>query len=95
MTEQTPLADPTNTLLAAQQCGLTMGRIHAEDGTELAVMTIRTPSTTLTVMLPYEDAAAWLRTFRDTVNRMDKPVTTVPANQRQGQRRRRKPPVRK
>lgn len=55
---QTPPMDPGNSILAPGPAQLAASQVQTTNGAMLAV-TVRTPSTTVTVFLTREDAAAW------------------------------------
>jgi len=57
------LLDPGNTLLAGEVYALNLGRAQNEQGWRL-VLTIRTPSTTLTCFLEREAGLQWARAIR-------------------------------
>jgi hypothetical protein len=56
-----PLADPGNVLLAPGPQELTTGKLPQTPDGPKVVLTIRTPTTTLTVMLGKADAITWGR----------------------------------
>ena len=58
MPQQVPPFDQGNMLLTEQAAQLTTAKVPAPDG-ERMVLTIRTASTTLTVLLTGQDAKTW------------------------------------
>jgi hypothetical protein len=64
-----PPVDPGNQLLAETSAQLTTGLIQTPAGQRLA-LTIRTPSTTLTVLLQQGDARAWAAGILGAANQM-------------------------
>lgn len=61
---QEPVADPGNRLLAVRPARIYVKPINADDGQSLLAVTIRTETTTLTVMLNAEDCAVWGNVIR-------------------------------
>jgi hypothetical protein len=55
--------DPNNPILATGPARLDTGTITVPQAGKLGVFTVRTPSTTVTVMLSAEDARSWADLF--------------------------------
>jgi hypothetical protein len=53
------LFDTANLLLSQTVCRLDAGTMTIPDGTKVAILTIRTPSSTTTVFLVKEDLGVW------------------------------------
>lgn len=64
------LVDTGNTLLSRTDFQLSTGSIEAPGGT-LGVLTIRTPSTTLTLFLPGKDVKEWAGMLDDLAAQLD------------------------
>ena len=58
--QQPPIVDPGNTLLTQTPAQLVTGFVQTPNG-QLSVLTIRTPTTTLTVMLNGQDIKTWAK----------------------------------
>jgi hypothetical protein len=56
-----PLFDAGNRLLAPVAANLDAGTVTRPDGARLVVLTVRTASTTVTVMLDEPEFAAWMK----------------------------------
>lgn len=69
MTTPAPPVDTGNTLLGETPAQLTTALIQTPAGQRLA-LTIRTPSTTLTVLLGKDDAATWAANIKGTADQM-------------------------
>lgn len=75
---QMPAADPGNPFLSTGPCGLTSTVIDTPEGQRL-MLTIRTPSTTLTVFLEKSHGQSWIDVIKDGMNKMTS-LTVAPAN---------------
>ncbi len=71
MPQQPPPFDPGNQLLGEGPAQLTTALLPSPAGQRLA-LTIRTASTTVTVLLSKEDGQNWGRSILATVNQMSK-----------------------
>lgn len=60
-----PLTDPGNDLIAISPATLTTGKITLPDGRTMIVATIRTPTTTLTMLLNKGDCKSWGQTLTE------------------------------
>lgn len=80
MTEpnQRPPADPGNMLLTEVPSELSATVIDTPAGQRLMV-TVRTPSTTLTLFLQKQMGESWIKVLQDTTGRMTS-LTVAPAN---------------
>jgi len=66
---QVPPADPGNTLLSGVPAQLTISEQQTAAG-KMAMLTIRTPCTTLTVFLGREELANWASTMQHLADQM-------------------------
>lgn len=73
-----PPVDMGNPLLGPGPAMLNLHRITPPGGQQVLTLTIRTPSTTLTVMLGRDDALAWARMLRAEAQRLSGLI--VPTN---------------
>lgn len=64
-----PPFDPGNRLLAETPAQLTTSHIPTTDGQRLG-LTIRTPSTTITILLSKKDARTWAHTIKTTADQL-------------------------
>jgi hypothetical protein len=64
------LVDAGNPLLSRTDCQLDTGSIETPDHT-LGVITVRTPSTTLTVFLPAQDVKQWQEALGQLAGQLD------------------------
>jgi hypothetical protein len=72
-----PLFDTGNTMLARVQCNLVVGKIPTPDG-ERGVATIRTQTTTLTVILDKAEAMRWQDTLRELAESLSGTALVLP-----------------
>lgn len=70
--------DPANELLCARPARLFATPATAEDGSRILAVTIRTESTTLTVMLTGEDAMVWANIIKTEGSKVAGPKLIVP-----------------
>ena len=61
MPQNVPFVDTGNKLLGPVTASLDAGTVTQPDGTKLVVITLRTASTTMTVMLTAGDFATWMK----------------------------------
>jgi hypothetical protein len=76
-----PLIDTGNQLLAPVNASLDAGTVTQPEGTKLAVITIRTASTTLTVMLDAPSYATWMQVLAGLQNQMGAGIQVVTPDQ--------------
>lgn len=84
MPQGVPFVDTGNQLLGPVPASLDAGTVTQPDGTKLVVITLRTASTTMTVMLTAGDFATWMKVLdglRDTVGARIQVVTADQARQ--------------
>jgi len=67
---EVPPVDLGNPVLAPDRALLSLYRITPPGGEQLVSLTIRTPSTTLTVFLGRDDALTWARMLRTEAQRL-------------------------
>jgi hypothetical protein len=79
--QDSPFVDPGNRLLAPVRADLETGTVHWPDGTRYAVVTIRTASVTLTVMLDAAGFATWMRVLTALQNTMGAGIQVVTQDQ--------------
>jgi hypothetical protein len=71
------MADTANDLLAQLPCRMVTGVVAAPGGPQLMVLTIRTGSATLTVLLEADEAKAWGAQITSQAKMMSKSGLTV------------------
>lgn len=76
-----PFIDAGNRLLAPVRADLEVGSMTQAEGTKLAVLTIRTASTTLTVMLDAPGFAAWMKVLTELQGTMGAGIQVVSPEQ--------------
>jgi hypothetical protein len=82
MTPQgTPFIDAGNRLLGPVRADLDTGTVTQPEGTKLAVLTIRTASTTLTVMLDAPGFATWMKVLTELQATMGAGIQVVTPDQ--------------
>ena len=76
-----PLIDAGNQLLAPVPASLDAGTVIQPEGTKLAVVTIRTASTTLTVMLDAPSYATWMKVLTGLQDQLGAGIQVVTPDQ--------------
>lgn len=65
-----PLIDAANEMLSPTPCNIITGTVSIPGRGNMMVATIRTPSTTLTLLLEKAEAVAWGKTWLETATGM-------------------------
>lgn len=72
-----PYLDPSNPLLATGPSRLDVGTVDLPETGKLGIFTVRTPSTTLTVMLSAEDLRTWAGIMNTTADQLESSLSQV------------------
>jgi hypothetical protein len=76
-----PFIDAGNRLLGPVRADLEVGTVTQAEGTRLAVITVRTASTTLTVMLDAAGLATWMKVLTGLQDTMGSGIQVVTPDQ--------------
>jgi hypothetical protein len=76
-----PFIDTGNPLLSPVRANLDTGTVTQPDGTKMAVLTIRTASTTMTVMLTAAEFAAWTEMLTGLQAELGSPIRLATPDQ--------------